>query len=220
MLTVRGALYFGKPQSSDLWQSSVTWAHENIRAAKAHFVLCIFGSPALILRDFLRWILAFKSSCWILFFETLVTFWTYVNFSICNARKQGVPQLDMCCVKIQWSMCFKSCACPFCLILSAHALGESVNRELGDIPSLALITHLLYPLSYLFLRPLVSLSAVSFKVALNLWSSLLPCLQPFPNTFQSLWDQTYTRYSRQTNQPFIQWLSNSLSFILYSFPRS
>lgn len=34
-------------------------------------------------------------------------------------------------MKIQWFLCFKSCACTFHLILSAHALEEAVNRELG-----------------------------------------------------------------------------------------
>lgn len=65
----------------------------------------------------------------------------------------------MCCVKIEWVLCFKSCACPFHLILSAHALEQAVYRELGDtFPVLALITPLLYPLSYLGLRPLASYS--------------------------------------------------------------
>lgn len=131
-------------------------AHQSFRAAKAHFALCIFGSPALVLRDFLTWILTFKSSCWILFFETCV------NFSIYSAPKQGVPQIDTCCVRIQCFLCSESSACPFHLILSTHALEEAVNRELEDIfPVLALISPLLYPLSYLVLRPLASWSVLS-----------------------------------------------------------
>lgn len=143
------------------------------------------------------------------------------TFSIYSAPEQGVPQLDtVCCVKIQRFLCFKSCACQFHLILSAPALEEAVNRERGDTsPVLALITPLLYPLSYL----LWGLWLLSQSLVVRLYQTCdHPCCPAYCHfqsavSFQSLWDQSCTQYSRQTNQPFIQWLNNILSLFFIPF---
>ena len=129
----------------------------------------------------------------------------------------------MCCVKIQQGFIyFKPCTCPFHLIPPAHVLEEAVNRGLPDtFPVQVLITPLLYPLSYLFLRPDKSLASQSFlsrQVVPCLGSSLLPCPQPFTSPLYPFrGGETRTTCNiqdRQTSHLYSGIIISSLSFFV------